>query len=368
MVPDAVQVMTVHQAKGREWPAVFLPVLRRNTFPSVNKKSSVWNLIPRDAIENSERYDGSINDERRLFYVAMTRSKKFLHMTWGPKGTKGYHAYKSEFWEDVLVSKFVRRRKPDYTNRDRGPAKPRPSVSNVAFSFTDLKYLFECGYQFKLRVLYGFNSPIVPPFGFGKSLHDALAEVHQRSMLGESVDIGNVPELVNRHLLTRYASKQLRMQLAIAAQRYISNYLQDNADKFQYIEFSEQAVEIQLDDGVSIRGRIDLVRRTDTGETTIVDLKSNERSQQEEITEAQLHTYALGYKELTGRDADFVEIYELAERRQRPRPVDEDFISDVRKQTQAAAAALREMRLEPAPTATKCGQCDFSSLCSASLA
>ena len=33
MIPDAVQVMTVHQAKGREWPVVFLPALLRKSFP-----------------------------------------------------------------------------------------------------------------------------------------------------------------------------------------------------------------------------------------------------------------------------------------------------------------------------------------------
>ena len=369
MIPDAVQVMTVHQAKGREWPAVFLPALLRNRFPATTRKSDTWQLIPSEAIENAERYNGSKNDERRLFYVAMTRSKKFLHMTWAPIEGKGNrYARKSEFWDTVLASRWVKRRKPDYTQRSRAKARPRASVANVEFSFSDLKYLFECGYQFKLRVLYGFNSPIAPPIGYGKSLHDALAEVHQRAMQGSPVSEADVPELVNRHLRTPYAYDDLRKRLEEKAHQDITNYIHDNADIFQHIEFSEQDVEVHLDDGVSIRGRIDLVRRTDTDETTIVDLKSNERSQQEEVTENQLHTYALGYKELTGRDADFVEIYELDERRSLPRPVDEDFIDDVREKTQEAAAALREMRLDPAPTPLRCRQCDFSSLCSASRA
>lgn len=369
IVPDAVQVMTVHQAKGREWPAVFLPALLKNRFPSPAKRSELWNLIPSEAVEDAERYNGSIEDERRLFYVAMTRGKKFLHMTWAPvEGKNNRYTKKSRFWDDVLVSKWVKRRKPSYAKRELAPAKPRAAVANVEFSFSDLKYLFECRYQFKLRVLYGFNSPIARPMGYGKSLHDALAEVHQRAMRGEAVSEKHVPELVDRHLRTPYAFGELRETLKQAAHRDITNYICDNADKFQRIEFSEQAVEVHLDDGVSIKGRIDLVRRTDTDETTIVDLKSNKRSQQEAVTETQLHTYALGYKELTGRDADFVEIYELEERHPIPRRVDEEFINDVRKKTREAASALREMRLEPAPTAQKCRQCDFSSLCGASLA
>ena len=369
VVPDAVQVMTVHQAKGREWPAVFLPALLRNRFPSPAWSSRFWQLIPSEAVRNAARYDGSVDDERRLFYVAMTRSKKFLHMTWAPIEGKGNrYRRSSEFWDDVLASRFVRRRKPNYANRNRAPAQPRATVANVEFSFSDLKYLYECGYQFKLRVLYGFNTPIALPLGYGKSLHDALAEVHQRAMRGDFVTAADTTDLVDRHLRTPYAYGELRRRLEQAAHKDISNYIRDRAGDLPYIEFSEQAVEINLDNGVTIKGRIDLVRRTDTGETTIVDLKSNERSQQEEVTEAQLHTYALGYKELTGRDADFVETYQLAERRGIPRAVDEDFIADVREQTQEAASSLRRMELLPSPSAPKCRSCDFASLCSASRA
>ena len=366
VTPDAVQVMTVHQAKGREWPVVFLPALLRNRFPSSMKKNGVWGLIPEEAVEKSYRYNGSEEDERRLFYVAMTRSKKFLHMTWAPvmKGT--LYRRKSKFWDDVLASKWVKRRKPDYSKRRHAEPRARTSVSNVEFSFSNLKYLFECGYQFKLRTLYGFNGPLAYPLGYGKSLHDALADVHYRAMRGETVSEADVPELVDRHLRTPYALGDLRKNLVEAARRDIGNYIRDNADKFQNIEFSEQPVEIQLGDGVSVKGRIDLVRRADTGETTIVDLKSREGAQEDDVSEMQLHTYALGYRELTGRNADHVEIYELAERTSKPRSVDEDFIEDVRRKTRKAASALRAMELPPEPSVRKCGRCDFSMLCSAS--
>ena len=107
----------------------------------------------------------------------------------------------------------MKRRKPNYSKRKRVISKPRATVANVEFSFSDLKYLFECGYQFKLRVLYGFDSPIAAPVGFGKSLHDALAEVHQRAMRGELVNDSDVPSLVNRHLRTPYAYGELRKRL-----------------------------------------------------------------------------------------------------------------------------------------------------------
>ena len=369
VVPDAVQVTTVHQAKGREWPVVFLPALLRNRFPPSKRRNGIWDLIPPDVIKNAERYNGSIEDERRLFYVAMTRSKKFLHLTWAPIGGKGNRYTRgSEFWHDILTSRWVERHPPDYRKRKRMRPKPRTAIANVEFSFSELRYLFECGYQFKLRVLYGFDSPINRAMGYGKSLHDALAEIHRRAMRGKKVHETDVPDLVDRHLRTPYAFGELRQNLRQAATRDITNYIRDNADEFRHIEFSEQVVEVHLGDGVSLKGRIDLVRRTDKDQTTIVDLKSNERSHQEDVTETQLHTYALGYKMLTGRNPDFVETYELKERAPKSRVVNEKFIDDIRKKTKKAASALRKMRLEPAPAAEKCGECDFSSLCSASLA
>ena len=112
-------------------------------------------------------------------------------------------------------------------------------------------------------------------------------------------------------------------------------------------------------------GRIDLVRRIDTGETAIVDLESSDRAQAEEVTEAQLHVYALGYQDLTGRRPDYVEIYELDERKRKPRSVDDDFIADVKAKVRDAAQALRSGALPAVPAPKKCGTCDYRGMCAA---
>jgi DNA helicase-2/ATP-dependent DNA helicase PcrA len=299
----------------------------------------------------------------------MTRSQKFLHLTWAPiAGKNNRYAAASEFWNDVLASKHVKRRAPDYSARKRLPPSPRAGVANVVFSFSDLKYFFECPYQFKLRILYGFNAPIHEALGYGKSLHDALAEVHARALRGDVAHASEVPQLVETHLHAPYAYPALRQQLEQTAERVLRDYLSDNAALFDKIEFSEKQIEVSLGDGVSIVGRIDLVRRIDTGETTIVDLKSTDRAQPEEVTEAQLHVYALGYQDLTGRRPDYVEIYELDERKRKPRSVDDDFIADVKAKVRDAAAALRTATLPTAPGPKKCGACDYRGMCTAGRA
>jgi DNA helicase-2/ATP-dependent DNA helicase PcrA len=271
----------------------------------------------------------------------------------------------SAFFDAILASKYVKRRAPDYTSRPRLPPQPRSAVANVTLSFSDLKYFFECPYQFKLRILYGFNAPLDEALGYGKSLHDALAEVHARALRGEVVGPSEANTLVERHLRAPYAYPALREKLADAARKVIGAYIERNATDLRNIEFSEKAIEIALGDGVSVAGRIDLVRRLDTGEVTIVDLKSTERAQAEAVTETQLHIYALGYHELTGRDADYVEIYELDQQLQKRRSVDSDFIADVKRDVRRAAESLRTNRLPPNPNVRTCGSCDYRRLCSA---
>jgi DNA helicase-2/ATP-dependent DNA helicase PcrA len=366
--PDAVRIMTVHQAKGLQWPAVFIPQLVRNRFPSIGSRGRTpWHLIPVAAFKNASRYKGTEADERRLFYVAITRAQKFLHMTWAPTDGNSHAQRASCFLDEVRESIYVKRRRQDYLARPRLEAQPKASVANVTLSFSDLKYFLECPYQFKLRILYGFNAPLAEALGYGKSLHDALAEVHSRALHGETVEPADAALLVERHLHAPYAYPALREKLAAAAKRVIEAYIRKNEHEFCKVEFSEKPIEIALGDGVSVVGRIDLVRRLDTGEVTIVDLKSSDRVQREEITESQLHVYALGYQELTGRRADYVETYELDHQKQIRRPVGDEFMEDVKRDVHAAAKALRGNSLGPKPEKKTCGRCDYCNLCSVAV-
>ena len=108
-----------------------------------------------------------------------------------------------------------------------------------------------------------------------------MAEVHARAIQGDIAHDAEVPHLVDTHLHVPYAYSSLREQLEAAATRVLRDYMNDNAELFDKIEFSEKSIELNLGGGVSVIGRIDLVRRIDTGEISIVDLKSSDRAQAE---------------------------------------------------------------------------------------
>ena len=361
---DAVRIMTIHQAKGLQWPVVFIPALLRNRFPA--KKTggrTIWHLIPTESVKNHERFSGTVDDERRLFYVAMTRSQKFLHVTWAPVQNNNLYKRASDFFHEILKSNYVIRRLQNYSSRKRLSPTPKAGIRNVVLSFSELKYYFECPYLFRLRVIYGFNTPIDEALGYGKSLHDVLADIHNRAIGGQTPQIEEVPQLIDLHFHAPYAYPQLNSTLKESAERTIVKYIEDNSDEFGNIEFSEKQIEINFEGGITVNGRIDLVRRLDSDEVTIVDLKSSDQAQAENVTDLQLHTYVLGYQELTGRLADYVETYELDEGRRKLRSVDEDFIYDVKDITYEAANSLHNGMFPTNPNINRCLSCDYLGIC-----
>lgn len=80
---DAVQIMTVHKAKGLEFHTVFLPELMQREFPVSNMGGKkYWHVLGGCFEDNKERYESSLEDERKLFYVATTRAKRNLYLTY----------------------------------------------------------------------------------------------------------------------------------------------------------------------------------------------------------------------------------------------------------------------------------------------
>jgi len=98
---EAVTVQTIHSAKGLEYPAVFIADINQDRFPSTNSNSSritfneltglrqkkIYNPKRQFSFDNwkahlaSKAHDKSYDEERRLFYVAMTRAENHLFLS-----------------------------------------------------------------------------------------------------------------------------------------------------------------------------------------------------------------------------------------------------------------------------------------------
>jgi len=363
-VPDAVRIMTVHQAKGTEFPVVFLPCLQKNRFPSKKQANRVWSLIPREAVKNADRYDGDIEDERRLLYVALTRSEKYLFCSWAPKPDNQLYRKPSPFFEELSEREQFLTKEPKPKQVTKLPQEPRRPLVNVEISFSELKYFFECPYQFKLRFLYGFNPSLDEALGYGRSLHNALAEVHREALKGTILTDANVLDLLERHLYLRYAYPELEESLRASAHESLERYLREHRDQLSRLEHVEEDIQLSLENGIMVHGRIDLIRRTDTGETAIVDFKSKERVQADDVSTAQLYVYALGYAQRFGKSADLIEVHNLDKGGSKREQIDSGMLGEILQAVTDAGEKLRTNTLQRIEThQTICDACDVLGIC-----
>jgi DNA helicase II / ATP-dependent DNA helicase PcrA len=193
-------------------------------------------------------------------------------------------------------------------------------------------------------------------------LHDALAEVHRKALDGVYLKPENVPQLLDTHFHLPYAWKNLIDDMRQQADRALRRYLIENGPMLDKVKYAEQPIELKLAEGIVVHGRIDLIRRTDTNEVIIIDFKSTERSQEEEITRQQLHIYALGYQQLTGSGADLVEIYNLDEGAGATvrELVDVEMLQTTEE---SIVAAGREIKNNNLCRAMQCAGCDVQGIC-----
>jgi len=106
---DALQLMTIHSAKGLEFSAVFISGLEEGLFPH----------------ENSMLEDGGIEEERRLMYVAITRARKRLYLSYaGSRMLHGAPRYGivSRFIEEIppQLCKWIVLPEKQFENRGQG--------------------------------------------------------------------------------------------------------------------------------------------------------------------------------------------------------------------------------------------------------
>lgn len=343
VAPDAVVISTVHRSKGLQWPAVFVPYMRANRFPmkAQGGTQTIPHVVPIEAVPNGGRYKTNVSDETRLFYVAVTRSQKYLYVTYAPGANKLYMKA-SDFYLHCTASSWMSTSDEGLPGVARLAPTPRQETPNISISFSELKYLIDCPYQFKLRFMYGFNPPIHEALGFGKGLHDVLAEMHKRALAGDVPTRAEAVDLVDRHLHTPYAYPALREKLRAAAIQAVERYFDRHGDDLELTIHSEKQVEVGIAPGVTVNGRIDLIKSLETGETAIVDFKSTERSQDEDVTRDQLSVYALGYQELTGEAAHRIQILNLDDHGKSTNdPVNAALISQIRDKVAVVADQIR---------------------------
>ncbi len=358
--PDAVPIMTVHQSKGLEFAAVFIPCLNKNFFPAqkVGGKG-IWHVIERSWISGSSRFDGDLEDERKLFYVAVTRSKKYLFIS---RAKDGRDKTVSTFFEEAKGSPCMLPYNSNIQYNANHLPDLRKSHAPLTLNFSLLEDYFECPYRFKLSVFYGFIQPLSELMGYGNALHAVVQNINRAAIEGRTITEKFVQEIFEQVFYLPYATARQKERMTESAKRAVDRYV----EKLGEVVYAEAPVEIDLGDNITVNGRIDMVKmETIDGvpQTVIVDFKTANRRVQEAISTEQLKIYSLGYQRLTGETADFMEIYHLDSEHTARVPVTPDMAEKVVTEIRQAAENIHMNHLPKKCSKAKCSACHLSHLC-----
>jgi DNA helicase-2/ATP-dependent DNA helicase PcrA len=200
--------------------------------------------------------------------------------------------------------------------------------------------------------------------GYGKSIHDALAEVHAEALRGRIASPEDAGRLIQDHLILPFAGSELRQRLTESAVACLRRYLVAHQHELSGVEYVEKPVEVQLGDGIVVVGRVDLICRRESGEVSIVDFKSTHRAQAEDVSLEQLHVYAVGYEKLTGKPADVIEIHNLDHDDCHREKVEGTSLARTMSTIHAAGRGLVENHLPRLPAGcSECASCDHVGIC-----
>ncbi len=355
--PNAVQIMTIHQSKGLEFPCVIIPGLNNNYLPSKKRGGlSEWHFLDRSLIDEQSRYEGDEDkeDERRLLYVALTRSQKYLLLTQAPDLNNKLYKKESLFIPELTNAKLnsfpimvtdLRHKFPDAEKIEQ---KPKEKTKNISLDFTSLKDIFECPYRFKLISVFGFCYPLNQRMGVGRSFHNCLMEIHKEAKKGIRLSEDELLKLIDRQTHFPYLTKSTKLSQPLydKVKNNVEGYYSDNVDEFENIEFVEQEIQYKIDKNILVVGRIDLIKKIgDAGyyETTIVEFKSDEENADAPITKDQLKLYALGHRELTGETANYIMTYVIGKNQPKtPEKLYDDDLEQIQKKIKDAVGLIRD--------------------------
>jgi len=396
---DAVQLMTVHGAKGLEFPHVFILRVSRNDFPS-GVRRPVFEFPAELMKEEQPKGDFQIQEERRLFYVALTRARQRLTLSTIVNKRKK----PSQFLEDFLRNPKIKAQDAQqlappvelppaeeatgaigassdpvqlfgaagenakaYSRialwaKAYHPPRPEPlqlSASAIeAYKSCPMKYLFSYGW--------GLRGGPHAEMTFGNVMHKtvkdfvgAVKDGHKPSL--EDVLASYEREWSSAGFPDDYQEEEYKKTGREQLAAFYKSYMKAPAD----VMFQEKPFELPLEHDVVVTGRIDQVNRLADDAVEIVDYKTGKPKDQKKTDEnLQLSVYALAAEEVLELDPERLVFYNLVSNVAVATTRDAKALKELKEEIYETADLIRAGEFRAAPGFC-CRYCDFKPICPA---
>ncbi|MBL7058696.1 UvrD-helicase domain-containing protein, partial [Patescibacteria group bacterium] len=299
---ETLKIMTIHGSKGLEFKYVFIPNMVDKKFPTIRRAEKI--KIP-DALVREKLPEGDthIEEERRLFYVAITRARDNLYLT-NAKDYGGAREKKpSKFLEESNIVKNnilpvgevaflkkleVMREVNDLKNPKNDVPTPKYQLP-AKFSFSQIAAFTNCPLQYKYNFILRIPVPENPAMQFGRLMHNVLSDflmpsmvdtITQASLFGgdqkkyvpQLKDIINIYEKkwIDFGYESREQCEEYKKKGRDILVSFFSNLDLNNLPKVVALE---KAFMLKMSDFV-MRGSIDRVDELPDGSLEIIDYKT----------------------------------------------------------------------------------------------
>jgi DNA helicase-2/ATP-dependent DNA helicase PcrA len=375
---DAIPVLTVHKAKGLEFPVVFLVGCVEQRFP-VKRRADALQL-PADLLPPAMPVaDAHHQEERRLFYVAMTRAKEELVLTsaadYGTARARKVSRFVVEALDLPSPAPVPRKsgalaaleRHQPAAEAEPAAEAPLPPSETLTLSFRQIDDYQTCPLKYKyihrLRVPLLVHHRIV----YGHAIHKAVQEYFRARTEGRAFGEDDLiaafrAAWVSEGFLSRDHEER---RLAAGEESLRAFYRQDQAAPLAPTGVEEEFAFFV--DRTRVSGRYDLVVE-DAGAVTILDFKTGavtsvEEAQKRAKESLQLDVYALAHLRLKGRLPDRVELRFLESGLTGSKRPTAEQAAATEQVIRDVSARIRAREFAARPSYLACGQCAFRDIC-----
>ena len=388
---DAVNVLTVHKAKGLEFAVVFMVSLISDRFPGRERKERIPILdkilkdkVPKGAAYGSEQKEKIyFQEERRLFYVGMTRAKNFLYLTWardyGLKRLKKVSPFVLEAFDLSKMSDEVFQTSALEEIKRYAEPVPHPRVVSekksegvLTLSYFQVDDYLTCPLRYKYRHI--MRIPVLPHHNlvFGRVLHNSIHFYLQSKMSGKKFSAEEfMRAFEDRWINEGFLSREHEEMRKKAGRKALRRFYRREEDSGQLPHFLEKSFKWQKDD-IKFVGRWDRIDFTKEG-AVVIDYKSTEVKDQKEADKKtrdsfQMDVYALSF--LRTQDVPLIEtqLHFLESDIIGHASKDEKKMEKAVEKIKEAEAGIRAQDYTARPDWHNCSFCDFRMICPSSYA
>jgi DNA helicase-2/ATP-dependent DNA helicase PcrA len=364
--PDdhSVKILTVHSSKGLEFSTIFMVNLVSDRFPSRNRSEEL--PVPTQLIKESRpELDFHIQEERRLFYVGLTRARDNIFLSYADYYGDGKRLKKpSPFIAETLGPSTFNIQHPTF-----GGATPATgaiestedtaSIKVPYLTYSHIDTFLTCPLHYKAKYVLGLPTAPSPSLSLGSSVHRVLRS------LGEGGKTADIIKLLKQNwILEGYSSIEHRDQSFSHAYKFLTEFAK-LYPKIHPLRV-EYAFKFSLGSGLTIGGRFDRIDQNTDGSIHIIDYKTSAKpkTQKDADKDLQLSIYALAASKVFNLPPDKIQLSFYFFETQ-------SFVTTTRTKLQLDAAAQDVLAIRDQIQASDfscshsfvCQSCEYSQFC-----